>query len=222
MAHIVRPYIAPSISKHGYKITKDDKERKRRKLHFIVRRIVEGPDIEYDTSMDSDLQSSLASSEPIRSFSPALSTGSTIPSESSSVLSECERLVRKRVDRVPKRMSQLSVLPGMELVIPVKYNQKMARSFPGQNSRTEREQARRSRNTISARESRAKLRMMNELLHKEAAEAHRRNVELKFGLATTFCYAEELLHKLGLPMMDFFGMWKNAKESIGVLSLIHI
>ncbi|XP_065088143.1 uncharacterized protein LOC135709681 [Ochlerotatus camptorhynchus] len=205
MAPVVRHEIPPKMGRHGTTITMEERKRKRNTLHSIIRRIVEGPLWTDDCkSTESDSHSTCT----IESISPPTTPASSAVTGSD----ECDRLVRKRVERIPRRMSQLSVFPGMELVVPVKYNQRMARSFPDVQNRSERDKARRNKNTVSARESRAKMRLMNDLLQTEAGEARKLNVELKAGLASRMSYAMVLLEKLNLPPVDFLEMWQKANE----------
>ncbi|XP_062535283.1 uncharacterized protein LOC134204485 [Armigeres subalbatus] len=217
MASVVSQKLAPKVSVKRDIIKQEDRESKRSKLHSIISRILELPAVEGKCKMmDSDIEmqsipDSHTASESVRSTSPALSTSSNVPSESSSVTSDFDRLVCKKVDRVPRRMSQLSVQPGTELVVPVKYNQKMARSFPDRG-RSERDQVRRARNTVSARESRAKLRMMNDLLQKQANEARKVNTVGKINLAALLSYSNDLLDLLNLPTVDYYEMWQQAKD----------
>lgn len=208
MAPIVRHEIHPKIGRHGTTITTEERKRKRNVLHSIIRRIVEGP---FWTDDCKSTEGESHSRCTIGSMSPPHTSTSSV-----TMLDGCERLVRKRVERIPRRMSQLSVHPGMELVVPVKYNQRMARSFPDVQNRSERDTARRSKNTVSARESRAKMRLMDDLLRKEAAETRKLNMELKVNVASRMSYALWMLRKLNLPPVDFLEMWQKAIEMASV------
>lgn len=88
---------------------------------------------------------------------------------------------------------------------------------PGSTQSIE-DKVRGSKNTISARESRAKMRLMNELLQKEDDQARRLNVQLKAGLACMISYSMVLLEKLN-PPVDFLDMWQMANEMSGASSV---
>lgn len=118
MVPIVHHQIPPKMGRHGTIISQEERKRKRNMLHSIIRRIEE------PLWMD---DSKLTESDSHSACTIEWTSSSTTPADSN----ECNRLVR-----ILRRMSQLSILPGMELVVPVRYNQRITRSFPEVHNRS--------------------------------------------------------------------------------------
>lgn len=214
-------------------VTSQDRAKKRKFLHNVIRRLVEVPaqtqahqtdqqapcseqqikaepaSIEEDellypvmslTEDSSEETNSRADSEDLHSTSLNLSKSSTSSH-------------KRRLDRVPDRMSQVSEAGRSELVIPVSYNSRMARAYPKEQveSRSPAERERREKNTLAARHSRAKMRALDELLHKEGQTAKEENVRLKVEIAASFSYAGLLMERLGMPPVgiNFMDVWDS-------------
>ncbi|XP_065088144.1 uncharacterized protein LOC135709682 isoform X1 [Ochlerotatus camptorhynchus] len=114
--------------------------------------------------------------------------------------------------RQPKHMSQVTFNRFMPYQIPMSYNKNMARKFPGAECRTPEQQAVREKNTIAARQSRAKMRMMDEMLQQEASNEKTHNHYMKERMAGLFTYANVLRDKIGLEETDFLEEFERVKQ----------
>lgn len=114
--------------------------------------------------------------------------------------------------RQPKHLSQVTFNRFMPYQIPMSYNKNMARKFPGAECRTPEQQAVREKNTIAARQSRAKMRMMDEMLQQEANNEKTHNHYMKERMAGLFTYANVLRDKIGLEGTDFLEEFERVKQ----------
>lgn len=87
--------------------------------------------------------------------------------------------------------------------IPMSYNRNMARVFPGAEYRTPQQQARRERNNVASRRSRAKARIFTEILRKQLVIQRKVHDALSREVATMMLYANVLLEKLKIPPRSF-------------------
>lgn len=142
-----------------------------------------------------------------------LHSSSSLNLSKSSINTSSSQQRKRRPDRLPDRMSQLSDAALSDLVIPDTYNSKMARAYPKEQveARTPAEQERREKNTLAARHSRAKMRALDELLQREGHTAKEENERRKVELAASFSYAGALMERLGMPVVvDFMDVWNSA------------
>uniref|UniRef100_A0A1Q3EV53 BZIP domain-containing protein n=1 Tax=Culex tarsalis TaxID=7177 RepID=A0A1Q3EV53_CULTA len=114
--------------------------------------------------------------------------------------------------RRPRHMSQVTVDPKVPFQVPVRYNANMARKFPGAENRTPEQQAVRQRNTVAARQSRAKMRIMEEMLTQEATDERTINEYMKERLAACFMYGNALRRLLRLEEADFWAEFQLVKD----------
>uniref|UniRef100_A0A1Q3EV52 BZIP domain-containing protein n=1 Tax=Culex tarsalis TaxID=7177 RepID=A0A1Q3EV52_CULTA len=101
---------------------------------------------------------------------------------------------------------------GENYQVPVRYNANMARKFPGAENRTPEQQAVRQRNTVAARQSRAKMRIMEEMLTQEATDERTINEYMKERLAACFMYGNALRRLLRLEEADFWAEFQLVKD----------
>uniref|UniRef100_A0A8D8KCC0 (northern house mosquito) hypothetical protein n=1 Tax=Culex pipiens TaxID=7175 RepID=A0A8D8KCC0_CULPI len=99
-----------------------------------------------------------------------------------------------------------------EYQVPVRYNANMARKFPGAENRTPEQQAVRQRNTVAARQSRAKMRIMEEMLTQEATDERTINEYMKERIAACFMYGNTLRDVLQLEEADFWAEFQLVKD----------
>ncbi|XP_065088146.1 uncharacterized protein LOC135709682 isoform X2 [Ochlerotatus camptorhynchus] len=85
-------------------------------------------------------------------------------------------------------------------------------AVPDQECRTPEQQAVREKNTIAARQSRAKMRMMDEMLQQEASNEKTHNHYMKERMAGLFTYANVLRDKIGLEETDFLEEFERVKQ----------
>ncbi|XP_055536600.1 uncharacterized protein LOC129725145 [Wyeomyia smithii] len=190
-------------------IVKDDRATKRKTLHTFIRKIIQGP--LWTGDQDQPTTEQHISDDNIKQSPQIVADSTDCAATTCSGLTDFT-VVKKRVDRIPARMSQLSLNNLTELAIPVQYNSKMARSFANAQNRSPKKQLIRQRNTIAARESRAKLRLMHKMLNKEAEDAQNLNRYLKIQLSAAFSHAGLLVEKLNLPQINFLQLWDRALE----------
>uniref|UniRef100_A0A8D8MRG9 (northern house mosquito) hypothetical protein n=1 Tax=Culex pipiens TaxID=7175 RepID=A0A8D8MRG9_CULPI len=114
--------------------------------------------------------------------------------------------------RRPRHMSQVTVDPKVPFQVPVRYNANMARKFPGAENRTPEQQAVRQRNTVAARQSRAKMRIMEEMLTQEATDERTINEYMKERIAACFMYGNALRDVLQLEEADFWAEFQLVKD----------
>lgn len=91
--------------------------------------------------------------------------------------------------------------------VPVVYHQNMARTFPGSENRTPEQQEQRHKNTVAARYSRAKAKMMENMVELESVEAKRENFTSKRNVAARNVYANMLMRLLGKDDVDWSARW---------------
>ncbi|XP_039437348.1 uncharacterized protein LOC120418880 [Culex pipiens pallens] len=96
--------------------------------------------------------------------------------------------------------------------VPVRYNANMARKFPGAENRTPEQQAVRQRNTVAARQSRAKMRIMEEMLTQEATDERTINEYMKERIGACFMYGNALRDVLQLEEADFWAEFQLVKD----------
>ncbi|XP_055609572.1 uncharacterized protein LOC129756669 [Uranotaenia lowii] len=96
------------------------------------------------------------------------------------------------------------------------YNRNMARVFPGSENRTPEQQAVREKNTLAARQSRAKMREMDRQLQEESSEEEMVNRFLKDRLAVCFVYANQMRKKLNMGQVDFLDKFEASKQDYEV------
>lgn len=211
-------------------MTSQDRAKKRRFLHTVIRRLVEVPELAQQTeqqpsSLEQQIKEEPSTCEedellyPIVSLTEDSSEDANSRTDSEDLAATSLNLSnssshKRRLDRIPDRMSQLSEVGRSELVIPVTYNSRMARVYPQEtvDARSPVEQERREKNTLAARQSRAKMRALDELLHKESQTAKEENARLKLDIAASFSYAEQLMQRLGMPTagLNFIDVWDTA------------
>lgn len=210
-------------------MTSQDRAKKRRFLHTVIRRLVEVPELAQQTeqqpsSLEQQIKEEPSTCEedellyPIVSLTEDSSEDANSRTDSEDLAATSLNLSssshKRRLDRIPDRMSQLSEVGRSELVIPVTYNSRMARVYPQEtvDARSPVEQERREKNTLAARQSRAKMRALDELLHKESQTAKEENARLKLEIAASFSYAEQLMQRLGMPTagLNFIDVWETA------------
>lgn len=227
-------------------VSSQDRTKKRKFLHNLIRRLVQVPDVHRDeplpqqtadqqtpclvqiksepTPEDDDQlmlypemsltkdDSAACSSEETNSRADSEDLHHSSLNLSSSSSNSGQR--KRRPDhRIPDRMSQLSEAALSELVVPVTYNSRMARAYPKEQveARTPAERERREKNTLAARHSRAKMRVLDELLQREGTAAKEENGRLKVEIAASFSYAAVLMERLGMPVVvDFMDVWNQA------------
>lgn len=114
--------------------------------------------------------------------------------------------------RRPRHMSQVTVDPKVPFQVPVRYNANMARKFPGAENRTPEQQAVRQRNTVAARQSRAKMRIMEEMLTQEATDERTINEYMKERIGACFMYGNALRDVLQLEEADFWAEFQLVKD----------
>lgn len=221
-------------------VSSQDRTKKRKFLHNLIRRLVQVPDVQIqqtadqqtpcleqtkseptledddqlmlypEMSLTEDDNAAYSSEETVsRADSEDLHPASLNLSRSSSSSGKRKR----RPDRIPDRMSQLSEVALSELVVPVTYNSRMARAYPKEQveARTPAERERREKNTLAARHSRAKMRVLDELLQREGTAAKEENGRLKVEIAASFSYAAVLMERLGMPVgVNFMDVWNQA------------
>lgn len=88
----------------------------------------------------------------------------------------------------------------------------MARKFPGAENRTPEQQAVRQRNTVAARQSRAKMRIMEEMLTHEAGDERTINEYMKERIAACFTYGNALRDILQMDEADFWAEFQAVKD----------
>lgn len=101
---------------------------------------------------------------------------------------------------------------GGNYQVPVRYNANMARKFPGAENRTPEQQAVRQRNTVAARQSRAKMRIMEEMLTHEAGDERTINEYMKERIAACFTYGNALRDILQMDEADFWAEFQAVKD----------
>uniref|UniRef100_A0A8D8HDS8 (northern house mosquito) hypothetical protein n=1 Tax=Culex pipiens TaxID=7175 RepID=A0A8D8HDS8_CULPI len=223
------PQQRPRMISRGV-VTSQERAKKRKFLHNVIRRLVEvpaqtqaqqtdqqAPCLAEPTAFEEDelfypvMSLTEDSSEDTNSRADSEDLHSTSLNQSKSSTSSSHK---RRLDRVPDRMSQVSEAGRSELVIPVSYNSRMARAYPKEQveSRSPAERERREKNTLAARHSRAKMRALDELLHKEGQTAKEENARLKVEIAASFSYAGLLMERLGMPAVgiNFMDVWDSA------------
>uniref|UniRef100_A0A6E8WAD8 BZIP domain-containing protein n=1 Tax=Anopheles coluzzii TaxID=1518534 RepID=A0A6E8WAD8_ANOCL len=85
--------------------------------------------------------------------------------------------------------------------IPIVYHKSMARQFPIKD-RTPEQMEKRRRNTEAARVSRAKTKMAEIMMEKEASELNTDNTSIKQMIASQLAYANELCKLLDMPAVE--------------------
>ncbi|EGK96633.1 AGAP013485-PA [Anopheles gambiae str. PEST] len=85
--------------------------------------------------------------------------------------------------------------------IPIVYHKSMARQFPIKD-RTPEQMEKRRRNTEAARVSRAKTKMAEIMMEKEASELNTANTSIKQMIASQLAYANELCKLLDMPAVE--------------------
>lgn len=96
--------------------------------------------------------------------------------------------------------------------MPLTYNKNMARKYPGIENRTPKQHADCERNSIAARQSRARMRMMDTLLQQEAKKEQTHNLYLKERLASIFLYTNTLKQKLRKEQTDFLEEFERIRN----------
>lgn len=91
--------------------------------------------------------------------------------------------------------------------VPVVYHQNMARTFPGSENRTPEQQEQRQKNTVAARYSRAKAKMIENIVERESVDAKQENFTSKRNIAARNIYANMMLRLLGKDEVDWNGKW---------------
>lgn len=105
-----------------------------------------------------------------------------------------------------------STSSGGNYQVAVRYNANMARKFPGAENRTPEQQAVRARNTVAARQSRAKMRIMEEMLTHEASDERTINDYMKERIAACFMYGNNLREILQMDEADFWAEFQAVKD----------
>uniref|UniRef100_A0A1Q3EV55 BZIP domain-containing protein n=1 Tax=Culex tarsalis TaxID=7177 RepID=A0A1Q3EV55_CULTA len=216
-------------------VTSKDRVKKRKFLHNVIRRLLAVPEIpqaqQYDQQppcLEQQIKAEPETCEEDELLYPVMSLTEDGFSDDTNSRADSEDLQstslnlsksstsshKRRLDRIPDRMSQVSEAGRSELVIPCTYNSRMARAYPKEQveSRSPAERERREKNTLAARHSRAKMRALDELLHKESETAKEENARLKVAIAASFSYAGLLMERLGMPTagMNFMDVWDSA------------
>lgn len=111
-------------------------------------------------------------------------------------------------DGLPLRLVEDYKIPR----IPVVYHRNMAREFPGTETRTPEQQIQRKRNTEAARQSRAKAKVLEQLVENESKEAHFENVNSKRILAAQHTYANLLLKQMNKEEVDWSSQWEKSRD----------
>uniref|UniRef100_A0A182PDP8 eIF-4F 25 kDa subunit n=1 Tax=Anopheles epiroticus TaxID=199890 RepID=A0A182PDP8_9DIPT len=98
----------------------------------------------------------------------------------------------------PERITKMDYDSVLNEEIPVVYHKSMARQFPAKD-RTPEQMEMRRRNTEAARISRAKSKMAEMMMEKEATELSTVNTSIKRMIASQLAYANELCALLDIP-----------------------
>lgn len=115
-------------------------------------------------------------------------------------------------DSKRKPVPEDSTSNGENYQVAVRYNANMARKFPGAENRTPEQQAVRARNTVAARQSRAKMRIMEEMLTHEASDESTINEYMKERIAACFMYGNNLREILQMDEADFWAEFQAVKD----------
>uniref|UniRef100_A0A182FE65 Uncharacterized protein n=1 Tax=Anopheles albimanus TaxID=7167 RepID=A0A182FE65_ANOAL len=158
-------------------------------------------------SSSSSVRSSSSSSRSSRNRS-----NSPAPSLSSSNTTKQIRFAPYSFNRRPTELSAVSIRD--ELEVTVRYNENMVRRFesPSRDC-SPGEMIKRQRNTLSARISRAKLRVLQDLLREEFREEAAKNQQLKKDMAVKRIYVQQLLRVMGRPVMDLADEWDKFSDA---------
>lgn len=97
--------------------------------------------------------------------------------------------------------------------IPVIYHKNMARQFPEAHGKTEQQKLQRKKNTEAARQSRAKAKILENIVESECRQAAMENVNAKRMIATQRAYANTLLNLLGTEEVNWEAKWKEQEAS---------
>lgn len=113
--------------------------------------------------------------------------------------------------KYPKRSSSGDSIDQYNYAgVPVVYHQNMARTFPGSENRTPEQQEQRQKNTVAARYSRAKAKMIENIVERESVEAKQENLTSKRNIAARNVYANMMLELLGKDEIDWNAKWAKA------------
>lgn len=128
------------------------------------------------------------------------------------VTSEDYKPIKLRIDRmraIQKKKPKFDV-DSLDLT----YHSNMARNFPGSDSRTEDQQARRNKNTLAARISRTKNKAYEKMLQSQSIEKTTDNISMKRKIACLRVYANSLMQLCGLADVNFSKMWEENIENL--------
>ncbi|ETN59647.1 hypothetical protein AND_008783 [Anopheles darlingi] len=98
---------------------------------------------------------------------------------------------------MPSKTLPSKVLEGTKF--PIVYHRNMARTFPGHETRTPEQQRQRQRNTEAARISRAKTKLLEQLMEREMQDVAATNTNRKRMVASQREYVNRLAELLHLP-----------------------
>lgn len=96
--------------------------------------------------------------------------------------------------------------------VPASYNPNMARQFPTVE-RTEEQQKIRDKNTLAARNSRAKAKSKAAALEEQYKETYGTHINHLRSLAAKMTYANELCNTLGGPTIDWIALWESFRDN---------
>lgn len=99
-----------------------------------------------------------------------------------------------------------------ETVIQCRSNGVNSAAVPNQECRTPEQQAVRNKNTIAARQSRAKMRMLEEMLQQEANNEKTHNHYMKERVSGLMTYVNVLRDKIGLEKTDLVEEYERIKQ----------
>lgn len=185
-------------------IVKNDRASRRKQLSATIRRIIQEPEIKPEAEQPVPQEALGVVDTPRPSVSDEASSVASQPFDEPTF-----RVVKKKVDRVPKRMSNLLIDSNAELLVPVPYNRQMARSFNSTQNRTPKDKQKRARNTVAARESRAKMKALGCMLEQQVENAEFTSSQLKIQLAKTCAWASLLLNKLSFGEVNYFNLYEH-------------
>lgn len=157
-----------------------------------------------------------------RSYSPASSSeGELCIDETMSSVAETDDQEtpkhhhRSKVMSISPTTLHLNMLDRYKIPsqIPVIYHKNMARQFPEAHGKTEQQKLQRKKNTEAARQSRAKAKILENIVESECRQAAMENVNAKRMIATQRAYANTLLNLLGTEEVNWEAKWKEQEAS---------
>lgn len=138
------------------------------------------------------------------------------PSSGGSEVAQVKKSTRKANYNTRSKSTVNKILDfkgdALSVPVPTSYNPNMARQFPAVE-RTEEEQKIRDKNTLAARNSRAKAKSKAAALEEEYKEAYGTHINHLRSLAAKMTYANELCNTLGGPTIDWIALWESFRDN---------